>query len=203
MEDKQAYFKNPTNRLEKETFLMNYKYLSGQALPGEEDFKYMQLMQEAPDKTKYPNLFYWRWSLYPFSVHSRDLWLIEKAKMSESNHTENDSHPISRRSMVNPVKISEKGKWISLDVFIESTNFSKKQIEEMALNIKNNIKISTLEWSNDFKIDEKETGRSELKLEVKMDRMEYFKLSLNSKLVEMIRDVERVRIQEKKNEKLN
>ena len=55
-----------TKLLEIDTFLANNAYLSGQPLPGSEDARILGLITEAPDRSKYANLFSWWWNLSPF-----------------------------------------------------------------------------------------------------------------------------------------
>ena len=57
---------NPTKIMEIESYLSNNAYLSGQPLPGAEDARVLGLLNETPDRSKYPNLFAWWWNLSPF-----------------------------------------------------------------------------------------------------------------------------------------
>ncbi len=65
---------NATKLLEIDNFLNNNAYLSGKSLPGTDDARVLGLLEEAPDRTKYPNLFSWWWNLSPFQEPARALW---------------------------------------------------------------------------------------------------------------------------------
>ena len=71
---------NPTKIMEIESFLANNGYLSGQSLPGAEDARFLGLINETTDRTKYPNLFSWWWNLSPFQENARSLWGKTKQK---------------------------------------------------------------------------------------------------------------------------
>lgn len=65
---------NATKLMEIESHLANNLYLSGEALPNQEDARILESLKEGPDRAKYPNLFAWWWNLCLFQPNARELW---------------------------------------------------------------------------------------------------------------------------------
>ena len=195
MEDKLSYFKNPSNRLEKETFLMNYKYLSGEALPGEEDYKYMALMHEVPDRNKYPNLFYWWWSLYPFSEYSRKLWHKNLGKPDDQKINDPEI------SLLKKISIKSEGpidfdKYAFVDVIILSSDADKSKLTTLAHLILAEIKIPHVEWKNNWTVIDSEKGPQILKVSAIIEKMQFCYLDLPNLLTSKFGNAFKIKVEE-------
>ena len=87
---------NPTKIMEIESFLANNAYLSGEALPNQEDSRILGLLKDIPERSKYPNLFSWWWNLCSFQESARNLWgdakkVEKKVEKKEEKKEESDS----------------------------------------------------------------------------------------------------------------
>ena len=72
---------------EVEQQLAQNTYLSGKTLPGAEDAALIAQVKDAPDRSKYPHLFAWWWTLALFQEPARATW-GQEPKKAEGKKTE-------------------------------------------------------------------------------------------------------------------
>lgn len=95
---------SPAKLTELDTYLATNLYLSGEALPNQEDSRVLGSITEAPDRLKYPNLFAYWWNLCLFQPAARELWgtktdahaKTEGAKKEETGKTEAAKKPTGK-----------------------------------------------------------------------------------------------------------
>ena len=90
---------NPAKLSELESHLASNLYLSGEALPNQEDSRILGSITATPDRLKYPNLFAWWWNLCLFQPASRELWggkAEAQPKAAEEKKTEEAKKPAGK-----------------------------------------------------------------------------------------------------------
>lgn len=125
---------NPTKVMEVESFLSNNAYLSGDALPGLEDARILDLLQEVPDRTTYPNLFAWWWTLSAFQEPARKLWGKKKAKKEKKGKKGKKCKKVEEVKKEEEKKEEEDDD--DLDLFGEETEEDKAALEELEKKMK-------------------------------------------------------------------
>ena len=175
------YFQNASNRLEKESYLTNYKYLSGEQLPGEEDAKYLPMVEEPIDRSKYPNLFYWWWSLYPFSEASRQYWLRKEVQMEELKGMDGDISLMRARTAFDG-RIDPNIHAI-VDIYILVPDNEKSRAIAIANSIVTEMRVPHVEFMREFDMKENERGNPVLKLGAVVERTSYFYSELQEALI--------------------
>ena len=195
MEPNQNYFKTPANRLEKETYLTNYKYLSGEQLPGEEDAKFLAMVDEPPDRTRYPNLFYWWWSLYPFSEYSRQLW-PRKGSGENDGRISDAEIPYTRN------RSGFEGKFdpnvnIMADIHIYIPEFERVNVLNIAKAITNDWKIPHVEFSHEISLYDVPSVGHFLKLTAIVEKTGYVYADLQNSLSSRLGSQFKIKIETK------
>ena len=119
---------NPTKLMEIESFLANNLYLSGEALPNQEDSKILGSLSDTPDRIKYPNLFAWWWNLCLFQPAARELWGTKGAQ--EEKKTEAPKKPVGKPAPKKAQAEEEEEDDDDIDLFGGVTEDDKKAMEE-------------------------------------------------------------------------
>ena len=84
----------PAKLGELEAHLAANLYLSGEALPNQEDARVIGELTTTPDRLKYPNVFAWWWNLCLFAPASRELWGGKAA--TEQKQAEAPKKPVGK-----------------------------------------------------------------------------------------------------------
>ena len=71
---------------EMESKLESITFFSGQNLPGKLDYYCRSAITKVPDRLKFPYLFDWYWSMYPFGEFSRKLWMDNPQDLDEGQN---------------------------------------------------------------------------------------------------------------------
>lgn len=121
---------NPTKVMEVESFLANNAYLSGDSLPGAEDARILDLLQEVPDRVTYPNLFAWWWTLSAFQEPARKLWGKKKDKKCKKDKKKCKKEVKTVEAKVE-AKAEEEDSDDDLDLFGEETEEDKAAQAEL------------------------------------------------------------------------
>ena len=116
---------NATKLMEIESFLANNIYLSGEALPSQEDARILESIKEAPDRSKYPNLFAWWWNLCLFQPAARELW-SGKDQEEKKEKKEQPKKPAPKK----PVEEDDDEDIDDVDLFGGVTEEEKQALED-------------------------------------------------------------------------
>ena len=158
-ENEATYRNNPTKLLEKESFLSNHAYLSGQALPNEEDARVLSLIIETPDRQKYPNLFYWWWSMVPFSEPARELW---RNKKKDESQEEEAIEELTRHTSANSKSDPYSWQFAKIAVEISKLGASPDNLLDLGRKLIKTIKDDGIAWSKEMSVKENVDKNSKL-----------------------------------------
>ena len=121
---------NATKLMEIESFLANNIYLSGEALPNQEDARILDSIKDAPDRAKYPNLFAWWWNLCLFQPAARELW-GGKADHDEKKDKKDEKKAQGKKPVAKkPVEEDDDDDIDDVDLFGGVTEEEKQALEE-------------------------------------------------------------------------
>ena len=121
---------NGTKLMEIESFLANNIYLSGEALPNQEDAKILEAIKETPDRSKYPNLFAWWWNLCLFQPAARELWGCKEEKKEckeEKKECKKEEKKCNKPVPTKKVEVEDEDD--DVDLFGEVTEEEKQALE--------------------------------------------------------------------------
>lgn len=126
---------NPTKLMELESYLANNLYLSGEALPNQEDSRIVESLKDAPDRSKYPNLFAYWWNLCLFQPNARELWCTKGHKDQKDHKEEHKDEkkgkgkPAPKKAAPQPAEEEDDDDVDADDLFGGVTEEDKKALE--------------------------------------------------------------------------
>lgn len=81
----------PEKLAELEQHLAQNAYVSGKTLPGQEDAQLIGQIKDAPDRTKFPHVYAWWWTLALFQENARAVWGQDPKKAETKTDAKKDT----------------------------------------------------------------------------------------------------------------